>query len=250
MAGEETVLYTAQAYMDAQPNWQQQQAAQQALAGLVRCPHLSPCWILAMSRADSEQQLLWPLRDKLAELSAYTMVQQTFNAKTFVVSGSLPDSWLQGPRTLKTVPSSRVTWRLPVSRVKEACIEARAKQKEVIINSHIASPPQRGLSFSLILHCAPTENSSGTQVKLGVGSVNCRNIMFYRFQTHIKLAGKAQTFPGISRGTLPAKLGFEAFLGLGPMAGGWDEAAWAKAGLPTTGELEITAILSVEGIRR
>lgn len=245
VASEDTVLYTAQAYMDAQPSVQQQQAAQQALAGLVRCPHLSSCWILAGSRADSETQLLWPFKDTLAELSAFNLVQQPFHAEMFSLTGSTPDSWLQGRRRIvKRVPSTRVLWRLPVSQVKEACIEASAKQEGVIINSPVRTRPLCGLSFSLTLNCAPTEDSSGTHVKVGLHSVNCPHIMFYKYRAGILIGGsRTQLLQGVSRSTLPAELGLEDSLGLGPMAGGWDEAGWAEAGLPATGELEITAVI-------
>lgn len=40
--------------------------------------------------------------------------------------------------------------------------------------------------------------------------------------------------------------GWPDFLKVGPMAGGWDDAAWAAKGLPTDGDLVITA--SITGV--
>jgi hypothetical protein len=38
--------------------------------------------------------------------------------------------------------------------------------------------------------------------------------------------------------------GWADFFSLGPMAGGWDEAAWAAKGLPTSGQLTIKLTVS------
>ena len=60
----------------------------------------------------------------------------------------------------------------------------------------------------------------------------------------------------VSRATVSSMLrghsgyGFYDFFGMGPMAGGWDESAWAAKGLPTEGRLHIKLTVSSVQHRR
>lgn len=55
---EDSVLWTAQAYVSTQATPEQQQAEAQQLAPLVRCPHLSQLWLTAMVASPHASKLL------------------------------------------------------------------------------------------------------------------------------------------------------------------------------------------------
>ena len=80
LASEDTVLYTAQTYINAQQSTQLRQAAQQQLAQLVRCPHLSHFWLTAALslRATDDQFVLKPIQQQAGALLAFLQVQPDF----------------------------------------------------------------------------------------------------------------------------------------------------------------------------
>lgn len=69
VTSEDTVLFTAQAYMDQQPAGDAKQLAAAKLAPLLRCPHLSQFWLSVSVLADhAGEQLLGALQPQLKRL--------------------------------------------------------------------------------------------------------------------------------------------------------------------------------------
>ena len=240
------MLYTAQAYIKAQPRARQQrQAAQQQLAQLVRCQHLSHFWLTAAIRTTAGQFVLKPVKQQAGALLAVLQVQPPgrYDSKHF--QSAVPDapaSWALGPRELQPAPRSvSMSWQLPVSELKEACIRAAAREKIVTLRASLVSAPLCGVAFTIIAQCR--FSSQGTQAGLFVKPQVVPAGIICGFAMTIQAAGIEYNCEyTISKG--PKGRGWANFFKTGPMAGGWDESAWASKGLPTTGELTITATAS------
>jgi hypothetical protein len=149
---------------------------------------------------------------------------------------SAPDSWKQGARQLRPLADGvRVEWRLPVERVKQACSSSFAQQKALIIRSPSSCQPLAGRAWQLLLICG--QQGGGTIVRLGVLPVGAptefANELCYKCRFSIQCGGR--TLHSMSSGT--PRFAHFAEIPVGPMTdGGWDEAAWAAAGLPLEGD--------------
>ena len=245
MATEDTVLYTAQAYIKAQQSPQQKQAALQQLAQLLRCPHLSHFWLTAAKNSTDDQFVLKPAQQQAGFLLAFLQVQPRGRFDSQRYNKLMPDapaSWALGPRQILPAPRSvTVSWQLPVSELKEACIRAATEQDRVYVTSPSASAPLFGVAFTMYVSCVGS--SQGTQAALRVQPQGVPASIFCGFALTLAAGGiRRSTQHATTRGT--GSWGWPNFFKLGHMAGGWDELAWASKGLPTAGELTITATVS------
>jgi hypothetical protein len=150
----------------------------------------------------------------------------------------VPASWLLGPRAI-TRPLSdgvQLEWRLPVEQLKQACRDSFSKRQMMSIDSPCNTPPMCGLAWGLSLHCKQREG--GTVVGPFAGARDMPHGMYYQYSYTVSWGGKTRSIAGqcIAAGTMRGFRNY--FPELAPMAGdGWDEAAWAAAGLPTSGEM-------------
>jgi hypothetical protein len=235
VVSEDTVLYTAQKYVDSQQGDEQQQAARQQLALLVRCPHLSPFWLSAAARSEESQLLLAPMRDQLLELLQCLQVTPDLKAALLAFKRWVPDqpaSWLLGKRQLKAQRPAVVTWQLAVSDLKQYC-EAAASSKG--LSSHVSpdvTPPVQGCAYALQLQAQHVEAG----VKVGMFALpQTRAKVFVKCSPTFSAGGVSKSFSNLVL-TSGISLGLPDFF-IGPMAGGWDEAAWSAKGWPTDGNI-------------
>lgn len=79
VASEDTVLYTAQRYVDAVKDRQHWEAAKQQLATLIRCTHLSWFWLSAVALSvDAPTLLLSQQQAQLRQLLMLQLADSTF----------------------------------------------------------------------------------------------------------------------------------------------------------------------------
>jgi hypothetical protein len=241
VASEDTVLYTAQEYVSQIRETTSASAATTALVALqllVRAPQLSVSATAACALPErSTSRLLHPYQRQLKALlslkhlaAADQLVQlskQIFDA---------PASWQLGPRQLRPLSDGvRLQWQLPVEQLKQACKDSFAQQRSIEFFSPECSPPLGGLAWQLRLTCA--QHAGGTVVGLWVGPRNPPAGVFYSCRCSLQWDGVPQTLQGTPCPSVKFK-GYRNYLQLEPMAaGGWDEAAWAAKGLPTSGEM-------------
>jgi hypothetical protein len=157
-----------------------------------------------------------------------------------------PASWSLGKRASKEVSSVRVVWALQVSKIKEAALRSSSEQATGRHPPQILSPcstsPLGGLLWSLLLSCRQATTGGGT-VGLFTAVLNAPKGTFWGARVTIAVAG----CPAFSQEMIlqaPTCIGTSDFFKTGPMAGSWDEAAWAAKGLPTLGKVKITGTVS------
>lgn len=248
-ATEETVLYTAQAYIRAQQDQQQRETAQQQLAHLIRCPHLSLAWLTAALRSADGSYILEPFKEQVGMLLSFLHVQQgsSFSGSAFkaVAAPDTPASWYLGPRTSPSQGagyggwgrqpqflSTTLKWDLPISDLKEACIKAAATSQTVEHSPHV-SPPMRGVAYKVVATASNTD--SGVQVGLYLAPYGLPAGMCCAYCAEITAGNKTRKFNHTTVCGAPW-LGWAKFWTVS-MPGGWDEATWTRRGLPAVGEL-------------
>jgi hypothetical protein len=150
---KETVLYTAQTFVDSQQDGGLKAAAQQQLPLLVRCPHLSHFWLSAAARCEANELLLAPMQEQLLQLLQFLQVVPDFAAAITDFKGAIPDapsSWLLGTRQLQEGhPILHFTWTVPVSKLRGLCEQAAESKKTCRELSPCTSPPLHGLTYQM-----------------------------------------------------------------------------------------------------
>lgn len=248
VASEDTVLYTAQQYIN-QLAEQQQAHARQRLAPLIRCPHLSRYWLAASVTSAADTMLLAELRPHLRHLLILGEAKPGYTVDgTDVREGGLlagaPASWAMGRRVSKPVSSVQLLWRLDVSALRNSAHRCAAEQQTISMLCPDTSPPLGGIGFTMKLYCRFQDG--GVQIGLYGRAQSLPKDMYYMCSIGIGLDEFAEP-PGCP---VPKPIFGSAMRGtrdvfsLEPMAGGWDEAAWAAKGLPTSGQLTIKLIVS------
>jgi hypothetical protein len=244
---EDTVMYTAMQYVQAQPQPANKAAAKAALAPLIRAPQLSAFALYwAALAASSSQHLLSSYAQQLHGLQFLKMIASPEEPVTEseAVQGA-PVSWGLGARQIRPLLDGvRLSWRVTVELLKQACKESFAEQDMVFINSMTSSsacsPPMGGVAWSMSIRCRQCEG--GTEVGLYVRPVagELPAGSYYKFNCTVEWQG-VQATESSSCVKSPQVWGYSNYFELQPMsaAGGWDEAAWAAAadGMPTTGEM-------------
>jgi hypothetical protein len=101
-----------------------------------------------------------------------------------------------------------------------------------------------GLTFKAQLKATWDSTKQGAAIGLYVMPQKVPKGAFYSCSFKVDVHGGPQrstTTPMLAGNT---GFGWSDFFEVGTMAGGWDEAAWAAEGLPTSGELVITATIT------
>lgn len=80
-------------------------------------------------------------------------------------------------------------------------------------------------------------SEEGALVDLYVGPSTRILGTFYKFRCSLALNGRPPQTWSSDVATGDECFGFIDYFGVGPMAAGWDEVAWASQGLPATGDL-------------
>jgi hypothetical protein len=254
VASEDTVLYTAQAYVDKLKadslGSADIQLVQSKLAALVRCTQLSLLWCAASALADNTpEQLLVGQQAHLRQLLLLQVSAGKCTAEQIkAIIPSAPASWLLGPRTIKQVSSVQVVWSVDVSAIKQtAQAAATSRTSQWLSSSQCAgtcptSPPLMGISWQIRLllnWCADDASNQGVTLGAFASAANlppgavcqatytleCVGFMAPRSGTQICKKGAAGNW------------GWGNCLSLAPMPDGFDEVAWAAKGLPTSGQL-------------
>jgi hypothetical protein len=99
--------------------------------------------------------------------------------------------------------------------------------------------------WELLLSCRQA-TTGGSSVGLYLQPLNAPQGTFWGAHVTIAVAG----CPAFSQEVIvqaPCLSGTSDFFKPGPMAGGWDEAAWAAKGLPTSGKLVVAGTVSNVG---
>jgi hypothetical protein len=249
VASEDTVLYTAQRHVDSrgaglgrQAAAASKAAAKAALASLVRVPQLSSLalWCAVRSADTSNKGLLSGYAEQLKQLQ---MLQRVAPAQEELAAAvedfrGVPSSWLLGPRdNIRPLADGvKMQWRLPVEQLKHICRDRFSKGQNQHIDSPCISPPLGGLAWLPRLWFK--QQNGGTVIGLSAGPKDMPDGMFYHLDCTVSWGGNTRSLK-VACVKAGAKRGYTRYFPkLPPMAGdGWDEAAWAAAGLPTSGEM-------------
>jgi hypothetical protein len=252
VASEDTVLYTAQRYV-VRFRGEQRAHAERLLAPLIRCPHLSRYWLAgSVNSTTADSMLLAELRPHLRRLLMLVEAQPGYTvSSTDLREGGLsqrlagaPASWALRRRESKPAVSTDMVWRLDVSQLRDAARRCAAEQREMVMVSPAVAPPLGGIGFGLQLIFGYEDGG----VTLGFDCVptTLPNDMFYSCRFRLQVG----TLPplNVSSSMVEPELGSMVWgwpdFGVGPMAGGWDEAVWAGKGLPSSGQLSIKLTVS------
>lgn len=245
---EDTVLFTAQAYLDAQPDPEQRQAAAQQLAPLIRCPHLSRAWLCAAARAAPEElPLLQPYKHEVGECLAFLQTIPWQQRAFASLVPSTPASWLRGPRVSSVVPQKvQLNWTLSVDALKRACLDAAESGTWHDVMAPLFGRPLLGVRMQLV--AGPGTRDGSITPTLLLRTSNAPSCMYNALVFDLKLPGprpgltSTKRFAECMRGRGLYEL--EDAFGVGAMARGWDEAAWVGRGLPASGQFVIECQLA------
>jgi hypothetical protein len=249
---EDTVLYTAAQYVQAQTQPSNRAAAKAALAPLIRVPQLSSyalCW--AGMAADSSQQLLSSYAQQLkALLFLKSMAPPEKVKKEATAAAGAPGSWGLGARQIRPLSDGvQLMWWVTVEQLKQACMDSFAQKKAVAINSS-SSPPMGGVGWRLRIECK--QQDGGTVVGLYAGPFPDDLLAgsYFRAKFTIRWQGEQRTLTSACV-ACNHSWGYANYFNLQPMSGVvWDEAAWAAAaaGMPTTGEMLLQLQLQLHSV--
>lgn len=210
VASEDTVLFTAHAYIKHMASnrspyaKQEAAAAAERLASLVRCPYLSQYWLAAAAAApaaaagsavdpaavvfETPDQMLRSVRSHGGCLQRLHLLRSAasdhkLDRADLAASGiPCPPSWMKGPRygQHKGISSVSTTWRLEVSALKQL-VQAASRSSTPRVLESDPSPPFRGLSWRLQLQCSSSACGSGlSRLVLRVLATNAPKRTFYR----------------------------------------------------------------------
>jgi hypothetical protein len=250
VASEDTVLYTACEYILCLEE-EEVKHGQQLLAPLIRCPHLSRYWLSgAVHAADDDSALLSELRSQMKQLLMLRDVQGDYVVKAAdLQEGQLlagaPLSWALGRRVSKPVSRVGCVWRLDVSELRDAARSCAADRSIVVLRAPKVTPPLHGTEFCVAIECVSEEG--GVDISLYGVPDNLYPGMYYMctFSWQVNDGGAftcimEEPYAGDDMS------GWGDAFGVGLMTEGWDEVAWARKGLPTSGQLTIK--LTVSGL--
>lgn len=170
VASEDTVLFTAQTYVN-RLSKNQREEAQGKLAPLVRATYLSQFWLSASLLSDNAPKMLLSVLSRqlrhlfLVKHAAATGAGGlTLSAKDIkeAVQG-VPASWLLQPRLSKPVSSVQLEWRVDVADTKQAVAEAISSRQQRLLWSPPA-PPLCGVAWCLALGCLWKEDREGCTI--------------------------------------------------------------------------------------
>jgi hypothetical protein len=253
-ACEDTVLYTAQAYHDANSRLRmtslQSFSWRQQLSKLIRCPHLSGFWLTAAALASDayrRQMLLGDWQPQVKQLLLAQQVEPRRPLSADIIEKEVPEappSWVLPPHAGKQGSGSvRVQWAVNVSEIKRI-LQETSSEKSVKLRSP-ETAPLGGVSWDILLKTSWDAAAEGARLGLRVSSSNIPANMSCSFSYSLTCGDVARSSTCRVRGDMSH--GWPDFFRLGCMRGGWDEAAWVAKGLPLTGELTFTMEISSVG---
>jgi hypothetical protein len=257
VASEDTVLYTADAYVRKTADLQQRQTGEQLLAPLVRAQHLSQFWLSAAALCPSTPTLLHGSYAKqlrqllLLKASVGNLSLQATELHKQIPKA--PDSWVLGRRIIREVGAVEMLWNLDVSTLASTAQLSAGQQQRMLLNSPIQTPPIGGVAFGIQVQMTWQRDAQGSTFCVYVKPKNAPADTYLKYKFTLSVAAAGNRFnKQLSSGTPMVGVsarsgwGWNNFFETGAMSGGWDAAAWAKAGLPTTGELVLK--LSVKNV--
>jgi hypothetical protein len=240
VASEDTVLYTASKYMQDKKSAVEKAAAAAALAPLVRAAHLSRSALAGQALSSSDGLLHSCYSKQLRSLASYKLVTAGDSMPEAALHSipNLPAAWKLGKRQLIKAEEVRLEWQLPVKQIAAACEESFAGDKRVVLDSPSKSPPLGGGRWQMTVRCEQDveDGERGTVVWLGVTLSELPADELMRvYRCTIVCNGKNRELACPTAHDF-ASCGYWLDVAIMP-DGGWDEAAWAAEGLPTSGEL-------------
>uniref|UniRef100_A0A383W0B1 BACK domain-containing protein n=1 Tax=Tetradesmus obliquus TaxID=3088 RepID=A0A383W0B1_TETOB len=168
---EDTVLYIAKQYVQAQTDGAAKEAFKAVLVQLVRAPHLSLFALqCATLPADSSQYFLGCYAQQLRDRSLLPL-KVTASAEelgaTLQTVKDVPDSWQRGPRQILSLGDGvRLEWRLPMEQLTQSCRDSFTQQEQLFIYSP-SSPPLGEVEWCMMVKCY--QQKGGTVVGLYAG---------------------------------------------------------------------------------
>jgi hypothetical protein len=251
VASEDTVLAAVRSYIRACPK-SSKTAANEELAPLIRCQHLSVYWLSTCVLAKDEGQLsllFAPFRKQLKTLLMMRLADQEYMPTQEQLQEHFqgaPASWGLGRRAFRGVHSVQLTWVLPVSELRSKVQRASELKGNVSWECPSVSAPLGGMTWSMLVQAHWDAEKQAARLGLYCVPANAPREVWYRYR--VKLHMDAGVRPGpffitsqvLTQKTGRGAMGFNNFFGTGYMSGGWDEAAWVAAGLPTEGEVRVT----------
>lgn len=154
---EETVLYTAQHFVD-NPHVDDRRAAARKLAPLIRCPHLSVFWLsMSVMSEKAHRMLLFSQRAHVQRLLLLRLAEQKQPAGKpedlqQLLQGA-PESWWLKQRVHKPVQQVELTWELDVERLKTSAILSATEDRAVTLDTGAITPPFRGIAWTIYANC-------------------------------------------------------------------------------------------------
>lgn len=249
---EATVLYSAQYYVD-KLKGEPKAAAIQVLGPLIRCQSLSSSWLVSVAEAAVSGTAPGTFVLEQYAKPALQLLKLRSVTKTSIISKQLPhmplaawpDSWFSGPRQYTPRDSVQLTQQVDVSQLREAAVRCANGKTEERLRSR-ASGPIRGLTWQLVISIDGT-NSTGTQIGVFAGPAAdaagfCNDTQpaysfSWRVTADVGVKRVLDKAVGAQSLTWSIHWGYSDAFRLGYMSGGWNEAAWAAAGLPASGSL-------------
>jgi hypothetical protein len=247
VASEDTVLYTAQQYVTTNRKKKSvpYDVLRGALAPLVRAPHLSlfPLSCVAVP-PNSRSLLMGAYHQQLQSLLCLKHMAGSQQLAAGLGSiPNIPDSWQLGLRQITPLPRGVwLEWLAEVQEIKAMCRDSFAEQQTFNLTCIGGSPPLTGRAWAPVVQCSSSD--AGTQVQLLVGPKNVPpNVFVKSYKYTISCCGKAYTRSVACAGPRQDKYHCfscsEAVFPAERMPGGWCDAAWAAAGLPSSGYLRL-----------
>jgi hypothetical protein len=245
VSAEDTVLYTAQYFFQKQ-SYQNKQQTMNKLAPLVRCPHLSQFWLSASVLSSGAHKLL--LRDLQPQLKQLLLVKQAHGAEQSLTAEVIsdyvdeaPESWLLPARDIQPVSSRELDWEVDVAAIRQAVQDSASQQ----IDTKLWSPTllHRGVRWAMYLECDWDASNQGSTVDMFAKPKNLPSGALYRCKYSLECVGAGVDTLGIGDETnifsKTRDWGCADFFEVKCMPGGFDEAAWAAKGLPSSGSIRL-----------
>ena len=184
MASEDTVLYTAQQYVNHITAIEQKQQAGQQLARLIRCTRLSTYWLSVSVHSPFARGLLLNCdKDVSSHVKELLLMRQAnpaepvpANAVMAVLSNA--PAWLAAsrglpPRAERQVSSVQLQWSVNVDDIKAAA-QRSSNQPDgrSSLTSPILSPPLGGISFGMMIECVWDSDNNGSRIGVSADADN------------------------------------------------------------------------------
>lgn len=261
VASEDTVLFTAQAFLHKhykRSKWGAGDGTSAArdpyvrqLGRLVRCQHISQFWLTAAILSnDSTKLVLGSCRSLLKKLLIAHSAEPGRDVTSIIakeIKGA-PDSWVLPPRVRQPLAEGvQLQWGFSLAAVKDDGLKSMRTQQPVALQSPTCTPPLGGVTWRLRLQWEWDAEQKGTCV--GIYAVPTNLPAGFACSVAFTLSHDTRTYStGDSLDWFDGggAIGWGDFFNLGWMQS-WDDAAWAEKGLPVDGELKMKLVVHAVG---